>query len=567
MIVDGDRTDYPSLLGSGGNDGHLDFSVNFISRLKALLDNAGKQPRSVRDSLAASLWNLTTDQLQKGAAVGQFLPGGVGGVNSTTGLKGDSYTNPWDYILMLEGAVTFRAGVSRRLASEDIGRSAAPFTMFSRSASYGAASPKEESTRGEQWMPIWSNPLRYQEFQHFLAEGRITHNRKTAKHPLDAARAVANLGVARGVDAFYRYGYLQRNGDAHYAVPLRVHNVPRQVLPQLHCLDDLDRWTSCLHSAARDKRVPQRLVLAVYGFDETMFKVVQHADEAQRWQQLLLAMHRIEAIQRKGTAFTCGPMPGLRSEWAEVANDGSPEFRVALALSQLQWTPAISHEGVNSKAVRKSFRQFWLPLEEKGRACYATSAGGDRIGHDPDVVMEGRDAMRDLCALVERGMLLATQAGTRIWPLHPGRQTVSLSDLTLFLEGAFDYQRCLDLACSLSALKEPCIVEKGPREAEASLPPVAWDLLRLLHTDLELKPDSRAPFNASILRLLRSGNSTKALQLALQRYRSLGLEPRVYCGGTDPAAAIRWAAALALPLSEHSERRLLAHSMHVTQHS
>jgi CRISPR-associated protein Csx17 len=98
---------YPPILGTGGNDGHLDFTNNFMQRLTDVMkaDTGQPTPESA-NWLRAAVFGETAKGLQKGA-IGQFFPSAAGGANSTSGFGSDSLLNPWDFILMIEGALLF----------------------------------------------------------------------------------------------------------------------------------------------------------------------------------------------------------------------------------------------------------------------------------------------------------------------------------------------------------------------------------------------------------------------------------------------------------------------------
>src|SRR5260221_16319 len=108
-----DGAKYPPLLGTGGNDGRLEFTNNFMQRLIEIFDLPGGAPSKMSESwLRNSLFGVALPVLVRGA-IGQFSPGAGGGPNSSTGFDGPSATNPWDYVLMLEGAILF-AGVAAK---------------------------------------------------------------------------------------------------------------------------------------------------------------------------------------------------------------------------------------------------------------------------------------------------------------------------------------------------------------------------------------------------------------------------------------------------------------------
>src|SRR5206468_3426222 len=96
---------YPALLGTGGNDGRLDFTNNFMQRLTELFDCAEPDAPANTSSqglFTASLFATAAPGL-KDNAIGQFFPGAAGGANSTVGYGGGALVNAWDFVLMLEG--------------------------------------------------------------------------------------------------------------------------------------------------------------------------------------------------------------------------------------------------------------------------------------------------------------------------------------------------------------------------------------------------------------------------------------------------------------------------------
>ena len=54
-------------------------------------------------------------------------------------------------------------------------------------------------------MPIWNHPATFQEIHSLLCEKRATVGRRTVRDGLDFSRAVASVGINRGISAFQRY--------------------------------------------------------------------------------------------------------------------------------------------------------------------------------------------------------------------------------------------------------------------------------------------------------------------------------------------------------------------------
>lgn len=63
------------------------------------------------------------------------------------------------------------------------------------------------------------------------------------------------------------------------------------------------------------------------------------------------------------------------------------------------------------------------------------------------------------------------------------------------------------------------------------------------------------PADERVVRLLVSGDAVRAIEIARQRLRSVGIRPPMYAGTTDPETARRWAAALAFPIHRSTALR------------
>jgi CRISPR-associated protein Csx17 len=540
MVLGLDGTpQFPSLLGTGGNDGRLDFTNNFFQRLNEVLDmNPGKQDNYLHSSsewLRGAIWDVTIKNCQSGSAVGQFMPGMAGGANSSNGPDGNSIVNPWDFILMMEGAVLFTAHAAKRLGAVEQSQAVAPFTVAAQCSGYFSSSEDDESPRGEQWMPLWSRPIKLAEFRQMLAEGRAQIGRKIVREPLDLARAIANLGTARGISAFQRYGYIERNGQANFAVPLGRFRVPEKISPKLACLDDLDTWLSMLRKQARHKDAPARLRHVERGLFDALFAVTQHPEEASRWQAVLVCMADVEAVLRTGSGFKAGPIPKLRPEWVTAADDLSPEFRLALSC-------ALSREPI---------RQHWLPLENNGR--FKTS--GNSLQSDVRVVMQGRDGVNDAIHLVLRRLIDAEQHGERRLPITPGfRASARQDDLAELIAGNVDLNRTMTLARALMALDKKQWTDKPLQIGHSSgwqYPDDAWLMIRLSMLPWKLPDGKEIPVDPAIVRRLANGDAATAVNLALRRLRSAGIISTVRMASVAPETARLWAAALAFPITKN----------------
>lgn len=530
---------WPALLGTGGNDGRLDFTNAAMQRLGDLFDL--DSPDGVPVATATGLLQNALFGLQSAAildaAVGQFLPGFAGGANGTTGPDADSRVNPWDFVLMLEGAVAFRGLATRRLGGRHDTRVAIPFAVSAQAVGH-ATRGREKDLRGEQWMPLWANPASWHDMSALLGEGRAQLGRASARRPLEFARAVSKLGVARGLSGFVRYGYLERNGQSNLAVPLGRINVAAR--PRGRLIDDIGGWLDRLQRESED--APARLSAAVGVLSDAVFDALTRDAEPMRWQSILIAVSQVEKVLASGTAFKVGPCPKLSAGWLAAADDGSTTWRLALALGS-------GAAGYDRGRPQDGVRAHTLPID--ARKPWSFAIGADkRLVNDPRVVMQGRDGMTDLIALVERRLIESAQRGERALPLVPAPgATARLEDLASFIDGEVDIEHVVGLGRALMALDwararlSPQSVERCGRR-----PDEMWEALRLSALPFEVGGRTLG-CEPTMFRRLASGDITGAVAVALRRLRASGFRPPLAVAVGDRASARLWAAALAFPIA------------------
>ena len=217
VVLAGEDTVFPPLLGTGGNDGRLDFSTNFHQRLLDVI-GASDSGRARSLAIARDLINGTEAEQLAGAAVGQFDPASAGGPGSSRFGAAESLVNPWGYVLLVEGALLFAASAVRR-HQHAAGRAAMPFTVQGSPDGSASGAAGEES-RGEVWAPVWTREFTLAEIKQMFAEARASWRGRPARRAVDFYAATRTLGVARGISEFTRYGLQRRNGLAFAAVPL-----------------------------------------------------------------------------------------------------------------------------------------------------------------------------------------------------------------------------------------------------------------------------------------------------------------------------------------------------------
>lgn len=537
VMLTADKPDYPPLLGTGGNDGRLDFTNNFMQRVSELFDSIeGKPTPKSSEWFAASVRGEITHGLVT-KAIGQFSPGNAGGPNATTGFDTDSLMNPWDFVLMLEGALLFSGAVTRRMESSDFSILSYPFTVRTAGTGAGCGHVADEApSRAEIWMPLWQKAINSKELRTLLSEGRVTVGRRAARDGLDFARAVSGYGVDRGISAFQRYAFLMRSGKAYLATPLARIKVLRN--PQTDLVNHLDRnqWLERLRRFARDKNSSGRIQQLVRRLEDGLFTLTQGGGRP-ALQNILVLLGQIQqtcsdsAKAREAIA----PVPTLGAEWVMEADDNSHEFRLACALAGLT-----------------EMRCNLFPVKEnKGKVEW--NAGSHQA------VWGGGDLVVNLLRVLDRRLLDAQRSNAEGNPLS-GFPTADLAAIMAFLRNETDDERIAGLLTGLVNVKLPQHLPR--RDMTPDQPPAAFGLMKPLFTPdaiLQkfglLQADGCLSQPREIITLLKTGHSkqvNRAIAVAWRRLRISGLKLPSHpiqppdLVGVDGA---RLAAALMIPLA------------------
>ncbi|HMH94057.1 MAG TPA: type I-U CRISPR-associated protein Csx17 [Streptosporangiaceae bacterium] len=352
VLTSADKAQFPPLLGTGGNDGRLDFSTNFHEQLLAVLDGTAKG-RARSAACARDLLTGSEAERLASAPVGQFDPAGAGGQGSSPFGAAGSLANPWGYVLMVEGALLFAAGVARR-SQHDAGRAAMPFTVAYSPDGTASGAAGEES-RGEVWAPAWSSPCTLAEISQLFSEARASWRGRPAQRAVDFYAATRALGVARGIDEFVRYGLQQRNGLAFVAVPLD--RVPVESRPQVRLAARIEDWVSPIRRAEASRA----LGTALRQFDAAHLRFARDCG-VMALRDLLAALTSLEmAVGRSGRAreqFRVRTPPAAGDFLAFLAGEQEPaELRLAVGIASCATCP-----GKNGSPGR-SMRQILLPLD------------------------------------------------------------------------------------------------------------------------------------------------------------------------------------------------------------
>ena len=578
LVLTGATAKYPQLLGTGANDGHFEFSNNFMRHLvskNGLFDaKSGAPAKDAESLLETSLFDIPSPSMIS-AAIGQFAPGPAGGPNATTGFERKGSVNPWDFVLMLEGSVAFAGAATRRHQSASATGASFPFTVRPVGAGGGGVGVEDEQDgRAEFWAPLWANPARFMEVDALLSEGRAVLNERTARDGLEFARAVASLGTSRGFSEFERYGFFMRSGRAFLATPIGRGATGGARSTGVRLMADLDAggWLERVRQVARKKEAPATARNATKQLEDALFEMVAPDGPSTKYAGALVALGRVAAwlaVSPKAREAGAMPPPLLSRDWMIKADDGTPEFRVAAALAGIGLTPlkfgtprdhdestadAPQQEATSAdtQASGESDGTAWMlshpfpmathlvPINERQYIDAQRKQVRLRWSDDPTpstVVWGTGSLVANLNAVLERRLLEMGMRGLPDKPLA-GALTARLEDVTAFLWGEFDDVRCADLLRGLIWAK-PAWLRKPPHRPASRrfAVPFAYAALKpllvpndSLHRAKALAPTGRLPVPPGLIARLRAGGGNlagkainDAVRTALGRARASGL--------------------------------------------
>jgi CRISPR-associated protein Csx17 len=480
IVLGDDRLLFPPLLGTGGNDGRLEFSNNFHQRIVEVLTNRDQ----VR--LESSLFGDAETNRFKGT-MGQYLP------------SAQERTNPWDFILLIEGAMMFAASATRRLESNGPAMLAFPFHARAAGGLATVTDSDEGESRDELWLPLWHAPANLRSIRRLFAEGRATvgsgDDARPAVSGLDFARSVSSLGVDRGVVEFSRIGFQVRNGLSYFATPLGRFATGEVRAARL--LDEIDGWYGRFRQRTTGKETPAGIAIARRRLEQAMFDAVV----TDKLELVLLALGETEHTLGRSLSFTTkafiAPVPKLSAGWR--GGSDSTERRVAIAL-----------------ASRSGMRRRLVPLDSSTRF---------GRGDDPTFVFGDRPLVDNLHALLLREEVESQQTREHDPEIAP-YSICTLADVARFVAG--EAPRAPDVGSELQ-------------------PPAAFAILKLVH---DRRVDGETlPRTAGLLATACGGDAIGATSRAIRRINASSRPFPIEAIFEPPAHMRRIAAALAIPLS------------------
>jgi CRISPR-associated protein Csx17 len=369
------------LYGTGGNEGSADITNNFWE----LIEETIGFPNPRQDSselLAATVFGASRVGGTSRTA-GQHFPLAAGSPNCGQVFFSSASTNPWDVVLMMEGAVLFSGAITKRLSQLGKGKAAFPFMVDHLVANEPSTSLKDEAKqdaqvircRAEFWMPLWSSPTSLPAIRALLAEGRLQRaSGQHTEHTLHAMEAIKSLGVSRGVDTFHRVALFERRGKGYYlSSSLGFHPAARSSAPFGAELAQLDEFCDQVYRKLREgPGVPDRVMRERQRFHvalATLFGCDEHGTTplADALLEVVVGAVRIERevalLKDRGKLLT--PCPPLA--WKVQRVDArTTDYQIARAIAGISSWGETSSEGRPVPAV-EAIRANLLPVQRRGR--------------------------------------------------------------------------------------------------------------------------------------------------------------------------------------------------------
>ena len=539
-----DRTPSP-LLGSGGNEGSMDFSINHVGYLLELINENTDDPTSLAVRLLGNSLFADTSPRESSSNVGFLDTLATGGANMSVGFDGGSSGNIWDSVLAMEGAILFASLTTKRLESTASGRPSFPFAVAPSFAGSGSLASKE-SARPELWLPLWDGAATLAEVVALLAEGRVTKGRRVARSGIDMLQAVSSLGAERGISAFNRFGFYERRGKGYYVATHLGRFKPPKVAHSNWVMADLNRhgWLDEFRNFAQGDDTPARFGAMRKRLEDWLFALSGHELAKAEAQSLLVLLGQIQfalSNSTKAREAIRRPIPRLSEQWVAAADDGTPAFRIAKALAGLR---GVGEQPLPLRAqlfpVQRTYNQ-WMTPEANEKTRFYTGQKGRLI-----------DTLR---VLLERRLWLEEKLNMQDKPLDSAAGA-TLEDINAFLRDDGMDERIAVLLPGISLCEIPRDIERG---AGVGAVPAAFALLKLSLTpdhilrSLSLLPENirlSVPFGM-VAQLAAGNHGNCAVQTAWRRLRAAGLAPVLSLDalpGEDSLSPLRASAALLVPL-------------------
>jgi CRISPR-associated protein Csx17 len=245
------------------------------------------------------------------------------------------------------------------------------------------------------------------------------------------------------------------------------------------------------------------------------------------------------------------PLRGLAPQWLDLADDGSPEFRLASSLASV---------GAPLGRDWLWFRQHLEPIvmgstKTRTWATWAEQPSNDVVWHEGDLVAV-------LNAILSRRLVRFEKAGTGGW-CDIATRFARLDDITAFVEGRVNEAFLADLIWGIACVgcgdsDSADVRPPGSQSVDsdgAAVPSAFYALIKLCHHNAT-EEGQRIPLVPAIAHRAMNGDGKGASELASRRLTASGCSPLVRLLPVSGEVARRTVAAMLFPISPCDSRIL-----------
>ena len=345
-----DRENNP-LLGQGGGFGRSEMAAAHTKAVK-MLTSCGLHTNALAKALAALVRGQPIDDtvsrklsINK-AVLGAYQSGRATGpglsARDVEPTNQRARTNAWDLVLVIEGLRLFRGIPTRR--PEPTGRVQGSFPLVSKARAIATTSERAVDLRKdshdtfELLAPLWSCPCSARVLRHLVGTARLRTGRGVARDTLDAVLVQASIAAqGLGFDRLVRFAFVP-GSDPRYRYAVRRGTVRARGLRAARAaLEEIVPFLRRLDRAVREEPpafvVARRRLedaLAAFGTDRSAL-ATDRAFQARQAQEVLIALAMMELPAARACREEVAA-PDLSDRWSDLADDGSPEYRLARAL-------------------------------------------------------------------------------------------------------------------------------------------------------------------------------------------------------------------------------------------
>ena len=533
---------YGPVLGTGGNDGNLDISDSFMKWIRVLIIHEPGKNEESSEWISNSFF--ATASTLRGSSFGYFHPGGYTG-ESVNG-KIYSLVNPWDFVLTIEGTMVFAGSISRRSNSR---RAAFPFCTDPSTAGYGTAC--DEKVRGEIWIPLWKNPVTYDEIRYVFNEGRVQMSSKNSNSGVDFAKAVASLGTERGLSSFQRFGLFERKGQAYFANS--IGRIKARDDPKVILFSEIDYWINRIHGRHnRTKKSSKFIDSLLRNMDNAIIKFCTYGT-TRYLQDVLIIIGKMERAVSQSSNYNSEiePLEKLSDKWAHACNDDTPEFRLAVSLAAM------------ASSTQKRLRVNLEPVEiDRGRVKWKHGSSS--------TVWRNSNLASNMIRVLERRCIEGQMSDSEI-SLNSAI-SAPVKDVTDFIEGRVNYDKIYDLLLPLSMIdyRKDHLPDYCNLRELWEIPdfvPESYIVLKSNFPSITFKNADtvkKALFEPSMLGSLKGGKIGRAVHTGRRRLRITGYNIITYSNTASHVSTLskqstnRIAASLLFPLDRKDQQKIIS---------